>query len=306
MTNQSNNYLLSILDDVTRVVLTATADNANTTVSYSVNNIGFNSVVSGDPFTIDPLPTTAAVITIRLEALDVNLRSADYTVNIVRVNTAPTISGIPQQPIRLLEGLSAELDVGISDANADDNFNVRIDTSDSRIATATIIATIGTTRTLKVRGVGAGDAMITIMVDDGKGVANSSASAVFEVQVAANTTPTITLMPSSIQPLSANSTAQIVVSVADNNFNLDDIVTLEAMSSSQTIVSVTPERVPNIMMNMDRNFILNAERAGEATITFTATDIGGLSNSETVLVNVNPLASTIKIRIKVFLEGPLQ
>ena len=39
----------------------------------------------------------------------------------------------------------------INDADVDDSLNVRIDTSDSTIATATIIATDDATRTLEIR-----------------------------------------------------------------------------------------------------------------------------------------------------------
>ena len=223
---------------------------------------------------------------------------------VVRVNTAPTLSGIPEQPIRLLEGLSTEFDVAINDADADDSLSVRINTGDSMIATATIIATDDATRTLEVSGVGAGRAVITVTVNDDRGVANSEVSAQFEVRVEANTTPTIMIIPSSAQTLPVNSAAQIAVLVADDNFNLDDIVTLEAMSSSRTIVSVTPVQAADITTDTITTFVISAEQEGEATITFTATDSGGLSDSETVSVDVT--AAAIRIRAKVFLEGPLQ
>ena len=221
----------------------------------------------------------------------------------VRVNAPPTISSISEQPIRLLEGLSTELDVAISDANADDILDVRIDTSDSMIATATIIATNGTTQTLKVSGVSAGSAMITVTVDDGRDVANSEISEQFEVHVEANTTPTIMITPSLGQTLPVNSTTHIVVLVLDDNFNLDDIVTLEALSSSPTIVLVAPARVAGITTDTITTFMLNARQHGTATITFTATDSGGSSDSATVSVNV---ITTIRVHVKVFLEGLLQ
>ena len=78
-------YLLRIADDITRVVLNATADNADTTISYSINNVDFNVVAGGDSLTIDPLPTAATVIIIRLESPESNVRSVDYTVRIERV-----------------------------------------------------------------------------------------------------------------------------------------------------------------------------------------------------------------------------
>ena len=222
----------------------------------------------------------------------------------MRVNTAPTLLDIPEQPIRLLPGLDTQLDITANDVDADDSLDVRIDSSDSTIATATIIATEGATRTLEVGGVGAGRAIITVTVDDGRGVANSEVSEEFEVQVEANIAPTITLTPSTEQTLPVNSTAHVVVSVADDNFNLNDVVTLEAVSSSQTVVSLaTSAQTDNITNDASITFTLTAEQSGTATIIFTATDIGKLNDSKTVSVNV---VGAIRIRAKVFLEGPLQ
>ena len=221
----------------------------------------------------------------------------------VRVNTAPTLSGIPSAPFRLLAGVGRELVLTIADADADD-LTIRIDTDDSMIATATIIATTDAMRTLAVRGIGAGNAMITVTVDDGRGVTNSEVSERFAVQVEANVAPVIMITRSLAETLPPDSTAQIVVSVADANFNLSDRVTLEAMSSSSTIVSVTPTQVAGITTDTMITFTLSVEQDGEATITFVATDRGGLSDSETV--SVNDTDAAIRIRVKVFLEGPLQ
>ena len=121
--------------------------------------------------------------------------------------------------------------------------------------------------------------------------------------IEANTTPTIMITPSTRQTLPLNSTAHIVISVVDDNFNLDDVVMLEAMSSSQTIVSVTPARVANITTDTITTFLLSAKQDGEATITFTAIDSGGLRDSETVSADV---ITTIRVRVKVFIEGSLQ
>ena len=245
----------------------------------------------------------AGVAEIILTATDnEGLRTSETVV--VTVNTPPTLSGIPDQPIRLLEGLGTEFDVVINDADADDNPSVRIDSSDSMIASATIIATTDAMRTLAVRGIGAGNAMITVTVDDGRGVANSQVSERFAVQVEANVAPVIMITQSLAETLPPDSTAQIVVSVADANFNLSDRVTLEAMSSSSTIVSVTPTQETDITTDTMITFTLSIEQDGEATITFIATDRGGLSNR--VTVSVNDTDAAIRIRVKVFLEGPLQ
>ena len=147
--------------------------------------------------------------------------------------------------------------------------------------------------------------MITVTVDDGRGVANSRVSAEFEVQVEANIVPTMTLTPSTSQTLPVNSTARIVVLVADDNFNLDDVVALEAISSNRTIVSVTPARIADITTDTSITFMLSAEQGGEATITFTATDIGGLSDRAELSVRVNtaPTLSGIPEQPIRLLEG---
>ncbi len=66
---------------------------------------------------------------------------------------------------------------------------------------------------------------------------------------------------------------------------------------------MTPAEVVNITTDTITTFRISAEQGGEATITFTATDSGGLSDSETVSVNV---LAAIRIRAKVFLEGSMQ
>ena len=285
------------LDDVVTLLVISSSRTIVLVTPVQVASITTDTIAT---FMLDAKQGGEAIIT--FTAIDIRgLR--DSVELLVRVNATPMISGIPQQPIRILEGLSTELEVAISDADADDSLDVRIETNDSMIATATIIATSGTARTLKISGVSAGDAMITVTVDDGTDAANSNASATFEVQVIANTTPTIMITPSTDQTLPLNSTAHLVVSVADDDFNLDDIVTLSAMSSSQTIVSVVPAQVAGISTDTTTTFILSAEQNGETTITFTTTDSRGSSDSKTVSVNV---ITVIRIHVKVFLEGLLQ
>ena len=274
-----------------RVALTAESS-SRTVVSVMPQRI--DAIGSNMRETLTLSANKAGVAEIILTATDnEGLRSSETVV--VTVNTPPTLSDIPDQPIRLLEGLGTEFDIVINDADAGDSPSVRIDTSDSMIASATISGD-GTTRTLAVRSVGAGNAMITVTVDDGRDVTNSEVSERFAVQVEANVAPVIMIT----QP----STTQIVVSVADANFNLSDRVTLDAMSSSATIVSVTPAQETDITTDTMITFTLSIEQDGEATITFIATDRGGLSNR--VTVSVNDTDAAIRIRVKVFLEGPLQ
>ncbi len=105
--------------------------------------------------------------------------------------------------------------------------------------------------------------------------------------VGENTTPTITLTPSVAQTLPLNSTARIVVSIADNGFDGGDSVTLTAESSSRTIVSVTPKQIDNITTDTSITFTLTAEQSGEAVITFTATDSKNISTNTKIVVRTN-------------------
>ena len=303
--NSTAHIVVSVVDDnfnLNDIVTLAAMPSSQTIVSVVPTQVVGITTDTSRVFMLNAEQGGTATITFTATDIEGLSDSAEL---LVRVNTAPTLNGIPEQPIRLLEGLSTELDVAISDADADDNLSVRIDTSDSMTATATIIATNDATHTLKISGVGAGNAVITVTVDDGRDVANSNVSAIFEVQVQANTTPTIMITPSMDQTLPLNSTAHIVVLVADDNFNLDDIVTLAAMSSSQTVVSVAPVQVANITTDTSRIFMLNAEQSGTATIMFTATDIGGSSDSAELSVRVNtaPTLSGIPEQPIRLLEG---
>ena len=206
----------------------------------------------------------------------------------VRVNTPPTLRGIPGAPIRLLGGVGRELELMIADADADDTLALRIGTGNSMIATATIIATSGDMRTLEIVGVGAGNTTITVTVNDGRGVANSQVSGQFAVQVEASEAPMLDIVAAPRQAIEPGSTANIVVRVSDANFDFGDRVALTAESSSRTIVSVMmPQRIDDIGSDMRRIFRLNAVKAGRAEITLTATDNQGLRSSETVMVTVN-------------------
>ncbi len=293
-------------DDSLTLSLTAMNENQDVVelVTTSVM-VMTNGSVTRDAQTLKIKGLKAGVATLNITVSDehTELVSASVLVTVER-NMAPTIIGIPEQPIRLLEGTKTTLNVTINDADDDDSLSVSIDTGNSLIATATIIATDGATRTLEVSGVGAGSATIMVTVNDGRGLSNSRISEEFEVRVEANTKPTIMITPSLDQTLSLNSTAHIVVSVADDNFDVDDIVTLEAMSSSRTIVSVTTSaETDDITTNTSITFTLTAEQSGEAVITFTATDSGGLGGRGAVSVRVH---IAIRIHVKVFLEGLLQ
>ncbi len=202
-------------------------------------------------------------------------------------NTTPTIMTTFPQTLRLLEDTSTTLSVVVNDVDGDD-LDIRITSEDSMIATATIISSNGATRVIEISGLEPGRAVITVTVDDRLGETNSMASLPFAVTVEENTEPIITITPSEDQTLSPPmDMINIIVSVADNNFDVGDSVTLMAVSSTPTVVSVSPSAFTGITDNMPRTFTLNALRRGMATITFTATDSMGSSVSNDLSVRVN-------------------
>ena len=235
-------------------------------------------------------------------------------------NTTPTVTITPSMPQTLPVGSTAHIVVSVVDDNfnLDDTVMLLAMSSSRTIVSVTPMQiadmTTDTITTFMLDAKQGGEVIITFTAIDIRGLRDSvelsvrvntvpRSSGIAESSVRVNTTPTIMITPSTDQTLSLNSTARIVVSVADDNFNLDDIVTLSAISSSQTVVSVVPAQVTGISTDTITTFILSAEQNGETTITFTATDSGGLSASETVSMNV---ITVIRIHVRVFLEGLLQ
>ena len=115
------------------------------------------------------------VATVTFIAKDSNGLSDSASLS-VRVNAPPTLSGIPEQPLRLLEGMNTSIDVTLGDANADDILTIAVESNDTQIATVNASGN-GIMRTLEIVGVGAGNTTITVTVNDGRGVANSQVSA---------------------------------------------------------------------------------------------------------------------------------
>ena len=219
--------------------------------------------------------------------------SQDYSYS-RRVNASPTVSGLPVERIRLLEGTATEFDVELGDVDTDDIssdlvFGVQSDKPEVARVSA---EGEGTTRTIKINGIGAGIATIIATVNDGRGVSNSAVSEQFEVEVEANEAPMLKFVdlqaigtPRRI--IEQGNTTQVMVLISDNNFDVDDSVVLEVMLSSRPIVSVIPTQPDTITADASRTFILNGIKAGIATIVFTATDRGGSTDSVSLLVSVD-------------------
>ena len=206
----------------------------------------------------------------------------------VTANSTPTISGLSD--IGLLAGTTTTLTVTLGDAD-DDGDATRLkayaESDKEAIATASIAETGGATRVLTVNaGSISGRATITVMVDDGREVENSEITKTFGVAVEVNEAPILTIISSPGETITLGSQASLVVSVADANFDVNDSVDLEVISSDSA-VSVEPVGIVDIRGDTDKTFVLTGAQAGTAMISITATDSQGASVSKTVSVHVN-------------------
>ena len=206
----------------------------------------------------------------------------------VRLNAAPTISGIPSQRIRLLEGTETKFDVVLNDANPDDiSSDLMFSIKSDRLEVARLsVEGENTTRTIRITGIGVGITTITATVNDGRDVSNSEVSKQFEVEVEGNEAPMLEVIAYPQQTIGLGNTTQVMVLITDNNFDVGDSVVLKAMSSSQTMVPVIPMQTNPIATDTIITFTLTGVKGGMATIVFTATDSKGSTSNVSLLVRV--------------------
>ena len=215
-----------------------------------------------------------------------------------RLNASPTISGIPLQRIRLLEGTETKFELVLNDANPDDipsdlMFSIKSD----RLEVARLsVEGENTTRTIRITGVGVGITTITATVNDGRSVPNSEVLEQFEVEIEGNEAPMLEVTTAQ-QIIEPGNTTQVMVLVSDNNFDVGDSVVVGAMSSSRSIVSVIPTRTDAATTNSSVTFTLTSVEAGTATVIFTATDSRGSTTNISLLVLVDAIP-TGSVRIE--------
>ena len=204
--------------------------------------------------------------------------------------------------IRALQGEEKTIPVIVSDTDIDDKLTVLLSPMDDKlgesVATYTVVRSNGKIEregVLKIRipetaKIGT-TAQLKIIATDNSGFTNASSDEVLLNVIVgedeANTTPTITISPSTEQTMQLGSMTDIVVLVEDGNFDVGDLVIVSAESSTPSVVKVTPEQIEEIKDNMEQRFVIRGVVAGESRITFTATDSKLASTSASVLVRVN-------------------
>ncbi len=291
----TTNVVVSVSDedfDVNDEVV-VTARSSNQTI-ISVMPMQTNPITTNTRITFVLTAERSGTATIKFFSIDSQGLSDSETVP-VRVNAPPTISSVPTQSVRLLDGTETMLNVTVSDADADDSLTLLLTAIDESqdivelVTTSVVVMNNGSAireaQTLTIKGLKAGMTTLNITVSDEH---TKSVPVYVSVIVVENTAPTIMAMPSIVPTMQLHGTTNVVVSVLDENFDVKDRVVVTARSSSQTIVSVTTsEQTNNITTNTRITFVLTAEQSGTATIKFFAIDSQGLSDSETVSVRVN-------------------
>ena len=218
----------------------------------------------------------------------------------VTANSTPTITGVggaELADITLLPEAMATATVEVGDADDDDNvagLRVVVRSSAPTVATAELVAANTAERSIRIRAVAAGTAMITVMASDGREVPGSSTStAMFRVVVEANAAPTLTMVPASLRLQSDGSAEDITVTVSDSNIaEAGDRVTVTAVADPAGIITVSP---PTIQVDADGDItlMLTPQGAGMTTVTITATDsrMSSAIAMVPVLVNQKPTVS---------------
>ena len=206
--------------------------------------------------------------------------SVDVT---VRPNAMPTLTIVSDLSDleQLLEGTSKTLVVMATDAD-DDPADLTVSvTSNNPAVVSTPGAVDGNNYSFVITAEREDTATIEISVDDG----NSQATETFEAVVEANVKPTVEIRSQPNQRIESGTTTNVVISIRDANFDVNDSVRLEAKSSTASVVSVTPEKV-NIGSDTNQTFRLTGKAGGESNISFTATDINGEQSTVSVLLSV--------------------
>ena len=251
------------------------------TVTVPTNNMATRAAQT---FRIKGLKTGTATLNIAVADDDTTSAMASVEVT-VEPNAMPTITIAPDpSALMLLEGTSKTLVVTATDDD-DSNFTVTVMSDNSTTATVSPVTASGADYSFTIEAIKVGTVPITVTVDDGRDVPNSIATETFNVEVAANAAPTVEILSQPSQTIESRVTTNVVVYISDANFDLDDRVTLRAVSSTSSVVSVTPEKV-NIGSDTNQTFMLTGKGVGESRISFTATDINGEQSTESVLLSV--------------------
>ena len=264
-------------------------------------------VVEGEnnSYSVDITGMIAGQTTLTVTATDSANTTTTASIQ-VTVNANPQITELSPDMISLLDDgtpSTASVRVTVADADAADaiTISLEVDTvapivtispADAiMIEGGTEAMRVAQTFTLSARENMSGNTTVTVTVSDG--TARDEASIV--VTVTENIAPAITgLVNQTIEP---NTTQTVSFTVMDTNAALGDIVTVTAAETGGALIL-------NIGTVMPGSVDILGKVAGQTTLTVTATDSAG--NEDTQEARVTIESTGIRIRARIFLEGPLR
>jgi len=261
------------------------SDPDNNTSEMIINISNQNNVtatVNGTNLILTPNPLAyvgSAGFTIRIEDPDGFWDSANVQFNIVQANQPPVVSDIPNQTIPEGQNFATiNLDNYVADPdNPDDqitwtyggNTSLTVSISPTRVATITVPNSNWN-----------GSETITFTATDPGGLSDSD-PATFTV-TPVNDPPVVSDIPNQTVPEGQNfATISLDNYVADPD-NPDNQITWTFSGNTALTVSISPTRVATIS-------VPNSNWNGSETITFTATDPGGLFDSDPATFTVTPV-----------------
>ena len=191
--------------------------------------------------------------------------------------------------VNVKEGREATFSVTVSDDDTDDTLTLQLTSVNKtqdfvQIETASVLVLPNNmskerTANLKIKGLKAGETILTLVVKDDSGSIDSMTSEAVSltVLVEANTTPIIEGLPQNNVRLLVGTTHGISVNLADEDDDANQLFA-NVSSSDDTVATATIDA-----SGTTRQLVIEAgENVGNTTITVTVSDGNGIQQSSTV------------------------
>ncbi|MXX98913.1 MAG: cadherin-like beta sandwich domain-containing protein [Gammaproteobacteria bacterium] len=282
------NYHVNAKADAEFLRIQFTARDADATIKISTDG-GFVADNASSDTRISLNADRATMITITVMA-EYGITS-EYK---LYVNRMPKIVPIgPDTSVVIKEGKEHVIDVAVSDADISDVLILSLGAvsgSQDVVELVTTNVTVSANgsperapQSLGIKGLKADSTTLALTVRDEH---EASATVLLTVTVEANEAPILTIKSLPSETISLGSTASLVVSVSDANFDVNDGVALEVVSSTSTVL-VEPAGIVDIRGDTDKTFVLTGVQAGTAMISITATDGDGASTQTTFVLFID-------------------
>jgi hypothetical protein len=276
------------------VTVAGSATPTTTTVTGSGSSYVITvSGLTGTNYTVTAAMAARAAIDPATGVLNAASNASTISVNLL--NTAPTITPVPDQAVTAGGGSTAALPFTVGDAETAPAA-LTVTATSSNPAFVPTVGGSGTNRNVSVAAGTAGTATITLTVTDAGGLSSQTSFAVTAPAVVppANTAPTITPVADQAVAAGGGSTAAIPFTVGDAE---TPAAALTVTPTSSNPALVPPANVVISGTGANRTVAVTTAPGvtGTSVITLTVTDAGGLTSQTSFAVTapaVVPPANT--------------